>query len=86
VNKYSGTRKPAGKKHLIQPCCPEYMAFSPPILGERRVLAPHTLAKEHAIQCITGINRAVADTDLARIDGSNPEYTAHMPSTLRYVS
>jgi hypothetical protein len=62
---------------------PAYTAFSPPILGKRHVSLPYTLAEEQAIQLKIRRNQADADTDLSRIGGSNPKYTAHMPSTSR---
>lgn len=62
---------------------PAYAAFSPPILGKRHVWLPDTLAEQQAIRLKSWPNLATADTDLARIGGSYPEYTAHMPSTSR---
>jgi hypothetical protein len=65
---------------------PAYPAFSPPILRKRHVSVPHTQAEEQAIQFKIRPNQTTADTDLSKIGGSNPEYTAHMPSTSRYAS
>ena len=62
---------------------PEYMARTPDIPAPRHVQAPSILRNMRINAAKSLAGRAFSAETSARIDGSIPEYTANMPSTLR---
>ncbi len=62
---------------------PEYMALAPHILAPRHVSPPSILGNFRVTRSPTPSGWLSSAEALARMDGSFPEWTANMPSTLR---